>query len=205
MASSGAAAPPPPQIVWNESQRRFETEGKQAYLEYRLRDGKIMNILHTFVPTSKRGLGTYGGTNLGVVRQRPELPTKMTELGSSRSYLGWASPQLGVEAAGHAVGCQLANHPSWVVTPSRDTPLGGASWQGAFLSRRAPWTAVGGLGRKGALPWMAVARRRLQGGGYSWRLVCQETHPFIVPLQGIQVQRLGMELAAVAFKRCASW
>jgi len=95
-----------------------------------------------------------------------ELPTKMTELGSSGSYLSWASPQLGVEASGHVVDCQLANHPSWVVTPPRDTPLGGASWQGAFPYRRAPWAAVGWLGRKGAL----LGIWRLQDGGYKWRL-----------------------------------
>jgi len=62
----------------------------------------------------------------------------MTELGCSRSYLSWVSPQLGVEAAEQAVGCQLANHLRWVVTSPRDMPLGSASWQGAFPSRRAP-------------------------------------------------------------------
>ena len=65
-------------------------------------------------------------------------------------------------------------------------------------------------------PWEGLAERvqclgfsgckmAVTSGGYSWRLVCQETHPFIVPLQGIQVQRLGRDLAAVAFKRCAPW
>lgn len=48
----------PPKIVWNEIQQRFETEDKQAYLQYKLRDGgKVMDIVHTFVPPSKRGLG----------------------------------------------------------------------------------------------------------------------------------------------------
>lgn len=47
-----------PKIVWNESRRRFETEDKKAYIEYVLRhDGKVMDIIHTFVPSSKRGLG----------------------------------------------------------------------------------------------------------------------------------------------------
>ncbi|XP_062098509.1 acetyltransferase At1g77540-like isoform X1 [Humulus lupulus] len=55
-----------PKIVWNEAQRRFETEDKKAYLEYVVRerereeDGKgkvVMELLHTFVPPSKRGLG----------------------------------------------------------------------------------------------------------------------------------------------------
>jgi len=128
----------------------------------------------------------------------------MTELGSSGSYLSWASPQLGVEASGHVVDCQLANHPSWVVTPPRDTPLGGASWQGAFPYRRAPWPAVGGLGRKGALLGIAVARWRLQGGGYSWRLVCQKTHPFNVSLQGRQVQHKEKLGSGFFWKRHAS-
>ncbi|KVH91980.1 acetyltransferase At1g77540-like [Cynara cardunculus var. scolymus] len=45
-------------IVWNERQRRFETEDKQAYLQYELRNGgKVMDMVHTFVPASKRGLG----------------------------------------------------------------------------------------------------------------------------------------------------
>ncbi|KAJ8435142.1 hypothetical protein Cgig2_018970 [Carnegiea gigantea] len=123
---------------------------------------------------------TYGGTNLGDISHRPvpmvnlswkfmmdlsvelwEFSPKMTGLGSSGSYLSWTSPQLGVEAVGQAVGCQRANHPTWVVTPPRDTPLGGTSWQGAFPSRHSPWVAVGGLGRKGALLEM-----RLQDGGY---------------------------------------
>ncbi|KAM6601136.1 hypothetical protein CsatA_020745 [Cannabis sativa] len=60
-----------PKIVWNETQRRFETEDKKAYLEYVEREteeyggngrdkgkGKVvMELLHTFVPSSKRGLG----------------------------------------------------------------------------------------------------------------------------------------------------
>ena len=47
-------------IVWNEKERKFETDDKEAYLEYELRLGKkdtIMDIIHTFVPPSKRGLG----------------------------------------------------------------------------------------------------------------------------------------------------
>ncbi|XP_058091308.1 acetyltransferase At1g77540 [Magnolia sinica] len=45
-------------IVWNESQNRFETEDKKAFLEYEVRNGgKVMDILHTFVPSSKRGQG----------------------------------------------------------------------------------------------------------------------------------------------------
>ncbi|XP_031406642.1 acetyltransferase At1g77540 isoform X2 [Punica granatum] len=47
-----------PKIVWNQSQQRFETEDRKAYLEYVLRDGgQVMDIIHTFVPPSKRGLG----------------------------------------------------------------------------------------------------------------------------------------------------
>ncbi|CAM8886187.1 unnamed protein product [Rhodiola kirilowii] len=45
-------------IVWNEKDRKFETSDKQAYLSYVLReDGKVMDIVHTYVPVSKRGLG----------------------------------------------------------------------------------------------------------------------------------------------------
>ncbi|KAM7514841.1 hypothetical protein LguiA_004424 [Lonicera macranthoides] len=55
-ATGGAAEPP--KIVWNENQRRFETDDKKAYLQYELRNGgKVMDIVHTFVPSSKRGLG----------------------------------------------------------------------------------------------------------------------------------------------------
>jgi predicted GNAT family acetyltransferase len=44
--------------VRNEAQHRFETEDKKAYIEYVLRnDGKVMDLVHTFVPSSKRGLG----------------------------------------------------------------------------------------------------------------------------------------------------
>jgi len=47
-----------PMIVWNEVTKRFETEDKKAYLEYVLRDnGKVLDLVHTYVPPSKRGLG----------------------------------------------------------------------------------------------------------------------------------------------------
>ncbi|XP_022753388.1 acetyltransferase At1g77540-like [Durio zibethinus] len=60
MATSSAAASSPEaqKIVWNETQRRFEMEDRKAYIEYVLRqDGKVMDIIHTFVPSSKRGMG----------------------------------------------------------------------------------------------------------------------------------------------------
>ncbi|KAL6512013.1 hypothetical protein OROGR_021610 [Orobanche gracilis] len=49
-------------INWNEKEKKFETEDKEAYLEYELRingDGgvKVMDITHTYVPPIKRGLG----------------------------------------------------------------------------------------------------------------------------------------------------
>ncbi|OMO61118.1 Acyl-CoA N-acyltransferase [Corchorus capsularis] len=60
-AATGSSSPPEgevPKIVWNERQGRFETEDKKAYLGYVLRqDGKVMDIVHTFVPSSKRGMG----------------------------------------------------------------------------------------------------------------------------------------------------
>ncbi|CAI8598306.1 unnamed protein product [Vicia faba] len=47
-----------PMIVWNEEGKRFETNDKEAYLEYKLRkNGKVMDLVHTYVPPSKRGLG----------------------------------------------------------------------------------------------------------------------------------------------------
>ncbi|KAL3638823.1 hypothetical protein CASFOL_016730 [Castilleja foliolosa] len=52
------------EIVWNEKDKKFETADKKAYLEYELRGNygnsggdKVMDITHTFVPASKRGLG----------------------------------------------------------------------------------------------------------------------------------------------------
>lgn len=57
-AAAAAAEAEAPKIVWNENQRRFETEDKEAYIEYVLRnDGKVMDLVHTYVPRSKRGLG----------------------------------------------------------------------------------------------------------------------------------------------------
>ncbi|KAI0507781.1 hypothetical protein KFK09_013909 [Dendrobium nobile] len=72
----------PPAIIWNENMQRFETEDKAAFLEYRLihpaaaaerkgevsaespsveEEGKgdrtVMDMLHTYVPRSKRGMG----------------------------------------------------------------------------------------------------------------------------------------------------
>ncbi|XP_027330930.1 acetyltransferase At1g77540-like [Abrus precatorius] len=45
-------------VAWNEAQQRFETEDKEAYVEYVIRlNGKVMDLVHTFVPPSKRGLG----------------------------------------------------------------------------------------------------------------------------------------------------
>ncbi|XVF64552.1 hypothetical protein PTKIN_Ptkin09bG0177800 [Pterospermum kingtungense] len=57
-SSTRGSSPEAPKIVWNETQRRFETEDKKAYIEYVLRhDSKVMDIIHTFVPSSKRGMG----------------------------------------------------------------------------------------------------------------------------------------------------
>ncbi|KAJ0024030.1 acetyltransferase At1g77540-like [Pistacia vera] len=47
-----------PKIVWNEGNNRFETQDKLAYIQYVLREnGKVMDLVHTYVPSSKRGLG----------------------------------------------------------------------------------------------------------------------------------------------------
>ncbi|XP_078440924.1 acetyltransferase At1g77540-like [Wolffia australiana] len=51
-------------IAWNEKAGRFETEDGKAFLQYRLRPingggaGVAMDMVHTFVPSSKRGRGT---------------------------------------------------------------------------------------------------------------------------------------------------
>ncbi|XP_073315325.1 acetyltransferase At1g77540 [Primulina huaijiensis] len=48
-------------IVWNEKERKFETRDREAYIQYDLRGGggggKVMDLVHTYVPPSKRGLG----------------------------------------------------------------------------------------------------------------------------------------------------
>ncbi|KAK2659480.1 hypothetical protein Ddye_006013 [Dipteronia dyeriana] len=49
-----------PTILWNKSKRRFETEDKEAHIDYVLKENgtvMIMDLVHTYVPTSKRGLG----------------------------------------------------------------------------------------------------------------------------------------------------
>ncbi|KAL6984297.1 hypothetical protein U1Q18_017676 [Sarracenia purpurea var. burkii] len=58
MAAGAIGGREVPKIVWNERQQRFETEDKEAYAQCVLRDGgKSMDIVHTFVPSTKRGLG----------------------------------------------------------------------------------------------------------------------------------------------------
>jgi len=114
-----------------------------------------------------------------------ELPTKMTEVGSSGYYPRRASPQLGVEVVGHAVGCQLANHHSWMVMPQRDTPLEGGPLQGACLADAYLLAAVGELAEETCPLGSAITRWRL-ARVVTWRLECQETHPSIVTLQGRQ-------------------
>ncbi|KAG7592546.1 Yjdj-type Gcn5-related N-acetyltransferase [Arabidopsis thaliana x Arabidopsis arenosa] len=47
-----------PKIVWNEGRHRFETEDHEAFIEYKMtNDGKAMDLVRTFVPPSKAGLG----------------------------------------------------------------------------------------------------------------------------------------------------
>ncbi|CAN6235021.1 unnamed protein product [Urochloa humidicola] len=65
MAKEGGAgeqdveAPPPEagQIVWREDAGRFETPDGEAFLEYRLPSPAVMDMVHTYVPRSKRGQG----------------------------------------------------------------------------------------------------------------------------------------------------
>ncbi|KAJ8426545.1 hypothetical protein Cgig2_002065 [Carnegiea gigantea] len=154
---------------------------------------------------------TYGGTNLDDVRHRPvPMVVQTWALCDDVQYLwwyelGWASPQLGVEAAGYVVGCQLANHPSWVVTPPRDTPLGGAPWQGTCPAGTYLLAAVGGLAEETCPLGMAVVRWQL-AKVVTWRLVCQKTHSFIVTPQGKQAhhkEKLGSG-ARIYDQRCCT-
>ncbi|XP_010459898.1 PREDICTED: acetyltransferase At1g77540-like [Camelina sativa] len=49
-----------PKIVWNEGRHRFETEDHEAFIEYKMKnEGSkvIMDLVRTFVPPSKAGLG----------------------------------------------------------------------------------------------------------------------------------------------------
>lgn len=72
MAKATENSAAPPQIVWNEGEGKFETEDKEAFLQYYIRDvttaaveggdkvTRVMDMVHTFVPRSKRGLGLAG-------------------------------------------------------------------------------------------------------------------------------------------------
>ncbi|WVZ85674.1 hypothetical protein U9M48_032569 [Paspalum notatum var. saurae] len=58
------AAPPETEgIVWTEVKGRFETPDGEAFLQYHLigdggaGDGAVMDMVHTYVPRSKRGQG----------------------------------------------------------------------------------------------------------------------------------------------------
>ncbi|KAL1214585.1 Acetyltransferase [Cardamine amara subsp. amara] len=56
--SEAKTAVEPPKIVWNQGKQRFETEDHEAFIEYKMRNnGKVMDLVHTYVPSSKRGLG----------------------------------------------------------------------------------------------------------------------------------------------------
>jgi predicted GNAT family acetyltransferase len=67
MAKAGGGAgkrevegPPPPGaegIVWREDKERFETPDGEGFLEYRLPSPAVMDMVHTYVPRSKRGQG----------------------------------------------------------------------------------------------------------------------------------------------------
>ncbi|TVU14522.1 hypothetical protein EJB05_37997, partial [Eragrostis curvula] len=56
---AGARGSPPAveSIVWREDAGRFETPDGEAFLEYRLPSPAVMDVVHTYVPRSKRGQG----------------------------------------------------------------------------------------------------------------------------------------------------
>lgn len=47
-------------IVWDAARRRFQTPDGLAYLEYREPRRDVMDLVHTYVPASKRGGGIAG-------------------------------------------------------------------------------------------------------------------------------------------------
>ncbi|KAG2565122.1 hypothetical protein PVAP13_7NG025400 [Panicum virgatum] len=52
-------APPPEteSIVWSEDAGRFQTPDGEPFLEYRVPSPAVMDMVHTYVPRSKRGQG----------------------------------------------------------------------------------------------------------------------------------------------------
>ena len=54
-----AEAPPPEteSIVWSEDAGRFQTPDGEAFLEYRVPSPAVMDMVHMYVPRSKRGQG----------------------------------------------------------------------------------------------------------------------------------------------------
>ncbi|KAK9675894.1 hypothetical protein RND81_11G039300 [Saponaria officinalis] len=48
-------------IVWNSKHQKFETENKKSYIQYNFKVSKngeqVMDLIHTYVPPSMRGLG----------------------------------------------------------------------------------------------------------------------------------------------------
>ncbi|KAF8762562.1 hypothetical protein HU200_009337 [Digitaria exilis] len=51
------AAPETESVVWREDAGRFETPDGEAFLQYRLPSPAAMDMVHTYVPRSKRGQG----------------------------------------------------------------------------------------------------------------------------------------------------
>ncbi|GJN02922.1 hypothetical protein PR202_ga20316 [Eleusine coracana subsp. coracana] len=57
MAEAGGRDGAAESIVWREGVGRFETPDGEAFLEYRLPSPAVMDVVHTYVPRSKRGQG----------------------------------------------------------------------------------------------------------------------------------------------------
>ncbi|KAM7252983.1 hypothetical protein ACFE04_025601 [Oxalis oulophora] len=142
-----ATAAEAPKIVWNETHQRFETEDKEAYLQYVLRgNGKVMDLVHTYVPTSKRGLGMaahlcVAAFNHAKSQSLSIIPT--CSYISARAQTGWLiagtitfGNTVIVFTLGHNIDARLGRLRDWLgffhLHPFMDT----------FLPRNPTWSSL---------------------------------------------------------------
>jgi len=55
--AGGGGAPETESIMWSEDAGRFQMPDGEAFLEYRVPSPAVMDMVHTYVPRSKRGQG----------------------------------------------------------------------------------------------------------------------------------------------------